>query len=167
MKDSYIPPKKPKKDQRADSPLHTVRIPGSKTPGTAAKKTVVTPTPTRPTNGSNSNKSTATRNQRRLPVVCSDPAECSYSSLLRDCVISYLSEPRAPLSEHVQKLCDCMGACYLDHLEDYTTHVVLPSDLSYNEAAVQHTTAKLVSVEWLERCLDEKTRLREEDYEVL
>lgn len=92
----------------------------------------------------------------------SPPADPSYGGLLSDCVVSCLSH-----SDHVLRLCRALGACYLDHIEENTTHVVLPANLKYDEDALRYTAAKLVSVAWLEKCLDERTRQREEDFELL
>lgn len=124
------------------SPSHTVSIP--KIPTSSAQATK------------------PTRILRKGPIVSTDPAETSYSALLADCVVTCLAN-----SEHIQRLCECLGACYLDHLEATTTHVVLPASLEYDEEALRKTEAKLVSVEWLEKCLGEKRRQREEDYQVL
>jgi hypothetical protein len=103
-----------------------------------------------------------TRFTRKGPTVSTDPAETSYSGLLSDCVVTSLTG-----SEHIQRLCECLGACYLDHLEDITTHVVLPASLEYDEEVLRKTEAKLVSVEWLEKCLGEKRRQKEEEFQIL
>ena len=172
-RDTYIPPKKVKRqvEGRPVSPERKVKIPQMKTPTNtngAGKKGFVTPAAVKTPNTAVSNRTTTTRPHRKAPIVCSDPPESSYSTLLQNCVISYLSDPDRPnLAEHVSKLCECMGALYLDHLSDITTHVVLPPDLTYDERALRTTTAKLVSVRWLETCLDEKVRQREESFEVL
>ena len=136
-------PKKPKKSSPTRiSPSHTVSIPKIPTSSAHATKPI--------------------RILRKGPVVSTDPAETSYSGLLADCVVTCLAS-----SEHIQKLCECLGACFLDHLEASTTHVVLPASLEYDEEMLRKTEAKLVSVKWLEKCLGEKRRQREEDFQVL
>ena len=82
--------------------------------------------------------------------------------VLSDCVVSCLSH-----SDHVSRLCRALGADYLDYLDESTTHVVLPANLKYDEDALRDTEAKLVSVAWLEQCLNAKTKQREEDFELL
>lgn len=82
--------------------------------------------------------------------------------LLNDCTITSLG-----YSEHVQTLCKVLGASYLDHIEKRTTHVIIPENCSHDDEALYETSAKLVSVAWLEKCLFEKVRQPEEDYELL
>lgn len=82
--------------------------------------------------------------------------------LLNDCTVTSLG-----YSEHVQTLCRVLGASYLDHIEKRTTHVIIAENCSHDDEALYETNAKLVSVAWLEKCLFEKVRQPEEDYELL
>lgn len=82
--------------------------------------------------------------------------------LLNDCTVTTLG-----YCEHVQTLCKVLGASYLDHIEKRTTHIIIPPSSSYDDEALYDTTAKLVSVGWLEKCLHDKARQSEEDYELL
>jgi len=82
--------------------------------------------------------------------------------LLNDCTVTSLG-----YSEHVQALCRVLGASYLDHVEKRTTHVIMPESGGLDDEVMSETNAKLVSVTWLEKCLFEKARLPEEDYELL
>ena len=99
----------------------------------------------------------------KLPSVCYDKAETSYNQLLHECVVTCLDD-----SEHVRRLCDCLGAVFLDHLEEYTTHVVVGEGLiELCRDIGERTRAKLVSVGWLESCLEERERKREEEYRLV
>lgn len=82
--------------------------------------------------------------------------------LLNDCTVTSVG-----YSEHVQTLCRVLGASYLDHVEKRTTHVIMPERGGLDDEVLLETNAKLVSVTWLEKCLFEKARQPEEDYELL
>jgi len=89
-----------------------------------------------------------------------EPAECSYSALLRDCQVFSLDER----PDHIRSLCACLGACWVEHLAD-ATHVILTSQLGeVMKETKSHSSAKFVTVEWLEGCLRDRERKSEAEF---
>lgn len=89
-----------------------------------------------------------------------EPAECSYSALLRNCLIFSLDER----AEHIRKLCACLGACWVEQLTE-ATHVILTAQLiDVMREIKSHSSAKFVTAEWLEGCLRDRERKSETDF---
>lgn len=89
-----------------------------------------------------------------------EPAECSYSALLRDCQVFSLDER----PEHIRSLCACLGAGWVEQLAG-ATHVILTSQLGEVMKEVKsQSTAKWVTAEWLEGCLRDRERKSEAEF---
>ena len=88
------------------------------------------------------------------------PAECSYSSLLRDCQVFSLDERY----DHIKKLCACLGAGVVEQVTD-ATHVILTNELcEVMRETKMNSKAKFVTADWLEGCLRDRKRKSEEDF---
>ena len=89
-----------------------------------------------------------------------EPAECSYSALLRNCQIFSLDER----TDHIHKLCTCLGACWVEQLTE-ATHVILTAQLiDVMREIKDRSSAKFVTAEWLEGCLRDRERKSEADF---
>lgn len=150
----------PAKNQVGYTLKRRVETPAS-SPFTSSKRSKADLSPPRPVSIPTL-PSTKSLRPRKTPVTSSVPADTSYSSLLSDCVVTSLTSDL-----HIQRLCECLGACYLDHIADITTHIVFSRELDLGEKVTAGKDAKIVTVEWLERCLEEKKRQNEEEFLIL
>lgn len=86
-----------------------------------------------------------------------EPAQCSYSSILAGCRVVTLHP-----SEHVRRLCECMGAAYVSQDSELCTHCVVTAQESSSEIDLVRTrNVRVISVRWLEECLSGRSRAQE------
>ena len=86
------------------------------------------------------------------------PAQCSYSQILQGCRVFTVRH-----SDHVQRLCECMGAVYM--AQEAPTHCVVTMNESPDELQqLREGTGQVISVRWLEECLSERSRAQESGF---
>jgi hypothetical protein len=103
---------------------------------------------------------TVTRTPEKRTKVEQDPATCSYSSILFGCRVVTIH-----YSEHVRRLCECMGAQYASTDFDRCTHCIVTADESSNELELlKEKNLQVVSMRWLEECLSARSRAQESAY---
>lgn len=103
---------------------------------------------------------TATRTPEKRYKVEQDPATCSYSSILFGCRVVTVR-----YSDHVKRLCECMGALYVSADFDRCTHCIVTADESSSEREhLKERNLQVVSVRWLEECLSARSRAQESAY---
>jgi len=91
-----------------------------------------------------------------------EPAQCSYSSILSGCRVVTIHP-----SEHVRRLCECMGAAYSAHDSDLCTHCVVTAQESTSEIdSVRQKNVRVISVRWLEECLSGRNRVQESAFAI-